>query len=757
MVLGFCAAGSAPAQGVATPDAADAGGSARPAPQQSAAPRIGVEGQRTAELSLQNGGVVGEGDQLSGTVALANRVDEAASAGEIVIRIAPATIDTRYDLDSWWDPEEDWQLGTEVYRAPVSELEAGSTITLPVTLPESATELLEGGPFGARGISVQWVEGEDLVAEGRSTLVWDAESSAQPVTVSPIVPIVAPVTDRALLSIEELEELTAEEGRLTELLDAVEGSSATLAIDPRLLVSIRALGDDAPETALEWIERLEALENDSFPLEFADASLTLQQQAGLEEPLEPTDFSYETSQHEFLVEVNPDADGEGAGQDAEADAQETGAPTGTGEAGPTPPQTTGAADAAGAEPDATDPAGTAPEEAEADGEEEPETESVPPPGLEELLAFDYTRDDLQWPAAGTVSDLGALAEWRGGTVILDGAQVTLSPDRYATPSSQHRIGDTEVLVTDTQIDQAVADAVTAESPMEFQDGAAEVATLLSVVSRELPNEAREIVTTLPRSALEDPSRLGELLDQLDSHGWTSLAPAPAAASDPAALTETELLPMPHSEAAIGKFNALREAETRGIALSSLYEDPGEVTGELRAELLFALNGGLIQSDRWDTVSGSFVRLATDAADRISVVEGSEIQLIGHESSLPLFVENATDREVTVVVELRPTTGHLSVTDSATVVVPPGGVTRATLPVEAIANGVSGVEATLWTVDGTPLNSEADLVVNVNSTLESVAVVLLIGSGVVLFVLGVWRTLRRRRRERSEEVGQSSDG
>ncbi|MGO1543757.1 MAG: DUF6049 family protein [Gulosibacter sp.] len=725
----------------------------------------GVDGELSAEIVLLDGGVLTADEETRATVVLMNRTEEVADASEIALLIDSNTIDTRYELNQWTgeeDPDADTSSGTEVFRDVIGAIQPGATFEIPVTLSAEATESLNDGQFGARGITLEWETNGEVVAQDRATFVWNAESLASPVSISPIVPIVSDLGEEELLSIAELEILTAPQGDLTLLVDAVAGTDATLAIDPRLLVSIRALGADAPATAVAWLERLEQLENESFPLEFADASLTLQQQAGLEQPLQPTGFSYATADHEFFTVVEPDETPTPTPTNSDPTASETVPPTPPAdptdqlEAEPQPsdPSST---EPAGTDPTATDPEGTVAEDApEPTQEEEEVLEPRPAPDLEELMAFDYTRPELEWPAAGTVSDLDALSDWGAGAIVLSGDQVTLSPDRYATPSSQHQVAGTEVLVTDAELDAAIASTVTATEELDFRDASAEVATLLAVIARELPNEARQIVTTLPRAALEDPELLAQLLDAMAENSWTELDSIPDRAEDPTVLTETELLPGSHSDAAIAQFEELATANERGLELTALYAEPQAVAEELRAKLLYSIRLPIIDTDGWTPVAHEFIEFATAAADQISVAEGSEIQLIGHDSSLPIFIENQSDREVIVEVRLRATTGHLTVTDTSVITIPAGGVTRASIPVQAIANGVSSVEATLWTVENTQLNNSAELVVNVHASLETVAVSLLIGAGVLLFVVGVWRTIRRRKRDRADEVGESTD-
>ena len=64
----------------------------------------------------------------------------------------------------------------------------------------------------------------------------------------------AGATDEGLLTADELAELTAPTGSLSNQLNAVEGTSAILAVDPAIPAAIRVLGTSAPASATEWLD-----------------------------------------------------------------------------------------------------------------------------------------------------------------------------------------------------------------------------------------------------------------------------------------------------------------------------------------------------------------------------------------------------------------------------------------------------------------------------------------------------------------------
>ena len=84
-------------------------------------------------------------------------------------------------------------------------------------------------------------------------------SVAAPITtLSVLVPIVADAGDGQLLGAEELESETAPDGDWTILADTAARHGLTLALDSRIIASIAALGNDAPASAVSWLNDVTA-------------------------------------------------------------------------------------------------------------------------------------------------------------------------------------------------------------------------------------------------------------------------------------------------------------------------------------------------------------------------------------------------------------------------------------------------------------------------------------------------------------------
>lgn len=106
--------------------------------------------------------------------------------------------------------------------------------------------------------------------------------TGRPLSLAIIAPIAVPPGDEGMLDATTLERYTTPGGLLAAQLGQLGERPVTLAIDPMILASIRALGTAAPRAAHDWLARLAALTNSSFTLQWADANPALAIQAGRE-------------------------------------------------------------------------------------------------------------------------------------------------------------------------------------------------------------------------------------------------------------------------------------------------------------------------------------------------------------------------------------------------------------------------------------------------------------------------------------------
>lgn len=226
-----------------------------------------------------SGSSVNDGEELAVTVSLVNNSTDTVAAGQIVVTTGSAVISDATTLNNWLaktDGEQQPGRWLGVIKAPA--LAAGAHVDLTTTLP--LNNALYGSAWGPRGLAADLEVSGESVSSGRGVLIWATASAPSAAKLVTVFPVVSPASTSGLLSADELTLLTSPQGVLTSQLAVAGGRNVTLAVDPRIVASIDALGNGAPASATAWLARLKALPNESFSLAYADADVALQSQAG---------------------------------------------------------------------------------------------------------------------------------------------------------------------------------------------------------------------------------------------------------------------------------------------------------------------------------------------------------------------------------------------------------------------------------------------------------------------------------------------
>ena len=138
-------------------------------------------------------------------------------------------------------------------------------------------------------------------------------------------------------------------------------------------------------------------------------------------------------------------------------------------------------------------------------------------------------------------------------------------------------------------------------------------------------------------------------------------------------------------------------------------------------------------------------LTETEAGAVSIVKGSTINLVSRESSFPVAVTNTLPGEVRVIVNLQSSSGKLVVEDSTMQLVIPAGITmNAQFPIRAIGSGNVVMVSWLTALSGRELGPRVPINLTVNPDIETAAIVLFLSFVAVLIVIGVIRTVRRRK-------------
>ena len=528
-----------------------------------------------------------------------------------------------------------------------------------------------------------------LGLSGATVGVSPAGAAVNPGTVSVAiaVPITVPGGTGALLGADELINLMRPSGSLARQLDAVINRPVTIAIDPRIIVSVRALGTSAPPTALSWLARLEAASNPVFPLAYADADLTLTTQAG-------ATTVPQVESLEFAI-------------DADLFAAEASGPTSA-----------------------------------------PPTADATVPNTVDLLAWPYTSTHVAWPQENTVvsTDLPPLAASGYTTTILSSSNVQVPAGGGAVAT----VGGQGILVSDSTASEHLRVASSAATD-EVWDAAMVALESQLVSSSSTQPDGASVLITLDRGPLGFANRLSDTVERLQSVAGISLVSALSLAEGTSSVEATIIdMPQDQdrvdrvarvlqAEAAERSFATVADDPKRITA-----ERRAELMALLGSDWRSSSRG-------WIEAVDQFMLDSEALRSSVQLVQSDSATLWADNGQfLPITIRNDLSQPVTVVVTIKPNRALLSVDEGPVQVVVDAGVRSTTnVPVQSLANGIVTVQVSLSTTEGVPLGSPIRTEVNVQAGWETPIVVILAALVVVILILGIVRTVIRGRRARND--------
>ncbi|WP_146181304.1 DUF6049 family protein [Salinibacterium hongtaonis] len=539
-----------------------------------------------------------------------------------------------------------------------------------------------------------------------------AATNGLPTSLALAATITVPEQTTELISPENLEAYTQPNGVLNRQLDAFYGQPVALGIDPMILASIRILGTSAPASAVSWLERLEGAPNETFSLAYADADVATLAQAGLGSITVPTDFT---------VDPNLFPEAPAPSESATAGPDETVSPT------------------------------IAPGNEDDSGSEETEPESMVPTG-EQLVDLPFTLAAMMWPRESTVitTDLPVFNAAGPVTTILDSTNVSYVRD--AIPASA-RIGDSGALVATSDISALLREAGSAGSDAAWVAAMAELtaalagwtagdSTVLATFGRDIPFSTNRIPATIAA------------LTATPGIVVTSLA----ATMDEAAV-DASIVDQPVSADRVALVAGMLATEPAIAQFSSILETPSLITGERRRTLLALASTAWVDSTSdWPAEVSAYVDGSTEILESVQVLESSTINLLSETGDLPVTVSNALPYPVTVYVTVTSNTAILDVLEGRVAVTVEGGSqSRAAIPVQSIANGTASLVVTLSSVTNVPISSPTYMTTNVQAGWDTAFTTIVAVLVLLMFIGGIIRTVRRRRRLKAEAAAQSIAG
>lgn len=679
-----------------------------PTPTPTPTPEIPA-GTTAFTLSPVGSGIVEPGDGLTVSVTLQNATAAPTPATEVSLELGSEAISDRRVLDEWLNGEST-ELTTAVVATEMLEpVESDSEVSkgMLVEADDPALDDLEPGVYPL----VASYETDAGEMRSTSAMIVPGDDSLGAVGV--IVPITAPTTTGGLLTLEQLTELTAPSGALSNQLAAVEGTPAILAVDPAIPAAIGVLGSRAPETAVEWLERLRALPNDRFALQFGDADVSVQLATGLTRPAQPRALTAYMNPADFVTQAAEEPDDEEAAT-----------------ASPSPSPTP-------------------------DSESTDDTAEQSLPELPELLDIGGAHQGIYWPAphsltSDSLTTLGDITVDDQASLVVMGSDDTGAGAAGATVGARARIDDAAALVYDSAVSTALHDA-------SLQGSAALRGADLTAASARLQLAGRDsrgapLLVTVDRDA--DRSNVAlrtAIMSAVNAPGFTAagLTELTEAGARRAQVVEDEATPARTSAA-----SALLNDEADLGRFATIVDDTTLLTGPERAEILqlFAVSWVGDEADdlEWQSVVNTHRLETVDTLNSVGLLPSSTINLFGSGAGLGFWVRNDLPYPVNLVLYAIPNDLRLDVQRANPVLATAASNTRVEVPVQArVANGEVDLALQLRSPSSVGIGDTETVHVNVRAEWETVGIAAL--SIVVggLLVTGVIRTILRRRAARAD--------
>lgn len=542
----------------------------------------------------------------------------------------------------------------------------------------------------------------------RDPRVDPAATAESPIDVAVVVPLTVPLEAPSLLDAETLTEYVDDDGTLTRQLDALEaaGAGVTVALDPRIVVSIRVLGTAVPAEVADWAARLESLDAESFALPYADADVAGLASAGRLDVASPLGFGFAVDPGRFGPAPSPT---------------------------PTPD----------AESPAPEPSATPSAEATPGATATPDDDAPPPlPTDADLTAWEHELADVVWapPASLTPEGLARLAD--AGTARL----LVSASDVAATDAAPVSLAGIPAALLDPQL-SALASAAAASAPATAADA------LESLVSNLGARTGAPVTLALDRVASEAPSRLPAVLSALEADPRirvVGLSSVFAGDPIPAELSATA---DPERLALLERLATALDEESR---FATVVVDTAAFRAERRLDFLASIASGLLErGDAATEAAEEFLARSAEIVTSVRLVEGSDVLGLSGSIGLPVTVSNALDVAVEVVVSARPLRPLLRIDGgSVSQVIEPGSSHTVYIPARAVTNGEVSVLLSLRSPTGVEIGGPGVVRVDLQAQWETVGIVLLVLLGVI-FAAGIVRNVvvrvrsRRSRRESAD--------
>ncbi|MCD4550084.1 DUF6049 family protein [Schaalia sp. lx-260] len=723
----------------------------------------GEDHSRGLALSIDNilPRVVTSADQvkLSGTIT--NKSQSHITAVRFIVLTQTGPMSTVTDISSYLSAQSPagyiaWQENQTI------SLEPGQSTSYSIHVPAPYFSLESPNDWGPRGISVAAYSGE-LSGSDRTLMIWDSGTDIDPVKVSYLLPWTSQLTTRS----EDGTPAHSLPLLRSRLLSLTQIPGATLAIDPSVIPThtqrrpqispdtSTPSGEAAasssyfsltPEQRTFWSQLLQR--NSSFiALPPYDADMGLPA-ATTSETLwslireSTSDLSHSLENIAHTVNT-PESASQHTSQ--------------TNETPSTAPQSTNA------QSDRKNPADTEPESTQPNTSQSGST----PTTQKSFIALPHIITDVAWSptsfalpltqrmAKGTT--IAPRGDLRSDTELIGASRVEITPS--GTTSTQTPSTDTSTVLTSIS-DVVDLMAWTPDTTEHACDQKQVITAITALIARQNNPTEKTLFIPFDRDTVLDP----ELIDRLTVMGsqrWVN----PISFDDmrntsPSSLARPVVPETPPSTHKLTTTTTIGQSVEHASTIFRALEDSTSAWNMLKGPVLSAFTPTLSDSSQ-ATQSLVLSQKVNKWASAISVESSTTINLINKKASFPIVVRNNLPWAVQLKVTLTPSDPRLHVLSDTLVTVPSQAAATAEVPVEAIGSGNISVTYIVSTPEGVVLNNATHATVRMRASWEDAATAVIATLFALLFVVGLIRTIKRRRKsaqpaDTHDESPQTSD-
>ncbi|NNU27160.1 DUF6049 family protein [Isoptericola sediminis] len=383
---------------------------------------------------------------------------------------------------------------------------------------------------------------------------------------------------------------------------------------------------------------------------------------------------------------------------------------------------------------------------------------------EDWAAADDWGPRIAWPAGVVDAPTVVAADAAGARALLGTEGIALPEAPGSLGSVASGSGPLRVAVPDEAISAVLDDAT--GSGGAVSEPAATVQRLLAdtaVLAADAAEAAAAtpVVAALPRGWSPDVATFDAVLGALAEQSWVELtdlgeALAPADDGRNARVAEETVA---DAELSPGSVRGLISTSEDVAAFATVAADPGTLTAGVDRDLFAPLS--IAYRDTPEARAGAVELAQANAAQvrsGISVLDRADVLLISDAGDLPVRIRNDLPVDTRVTVRLRPDDPRLVVETVPEIVVPAGTSRDAQVRVRAIGSGDVTLAVEVLAPSGVEVAPPTEFALRVRAGWETVGTAVMAAGIGLLFLTGIWRTVRRGRSDRrttGEQVAESA--